>query len=40
MIGAYLGGKTVVDLEEKELDLMMMTLNLKSAFLISMLLDK
>ena len=34
MIGAYLGGQTVVDLEEKEWDLMM-TLNLKSAFLIS-----
>ena len=32
MIGSYLGGQTVVDLEEKEWDLMM-TLNLKSAFL-------
>ena len=34
VVGAYIGGKTVVELEEKEWDLMM-TLNLKSAFLIS-----
>ena len=34
VIGAYIGGKSVVELEEKEWDLMM-TLNLKSAFLIS-----
>ena len=34
MVGAYIGGKSVVELEEKEWDLMI-TLNLKSAFLIS-----
>lgn len=34
VVGAYLGGKTVVELEEKEWDLMM-NVNLKSAFLIS-----
>jgi NAD(P)-dependent dehydrogenase (short-subunit alcohol dehydrogenase family) len=34
VVGAYIGGKSVVELEEKEWDLMM-TLNLKSAFLIS-----
>ena len=34
VVGAFLGGKTVVELEEKEWDLMM-TVNLKSAFLIS-----
>ncbi len=34
VVGAYLGGKSLVELEEKEWDLMM-TLNLKSAFLIS-----
>ena len=34
VVGAFIGGKTVVELEEKEWD-MMMTVNLKSAFLIS-----
>ena len=34
MVGAYLGGKSVVELDEKEWD-MIMILNLKSAFLIS-----
>ena len=34
VVGAYLGGKTVVELEEKEWDLMM-NVNLKSAFFIS-----
>src|SRR5215211_4388648 len=34
VVGAFLGGKTVVELEEKEWD-MMMTVNLKSAFLTS-----
>jgi NAD(P)-dependent dehydrogenase (short-subunit alcohol dehydrogenase family) len=34
VVGSYLGGKTVVELEEKEWDLMM-NVNLKSAFLIS-----
>lgn len=34
LVGAYLGGKTVVELEEKEWDLMM-NVNLKSAFFIS-----
>jgi NAD(P)-dependent dehydrogenase (short-subunit alcohol dehydrogenase family) len=34
VVGAYLGGKTIVELEEKEWD-RMMTVNLKSAFLIS-----
>ncbi len=34
VVGAYLGVKTVVELEEKEWDLMM-NVNLKSAFLIS-----
>jgi len=34
VVGAYLGGKTVVELEEKEWD-MMMNVNLKSAFLLS-----
>jgi NAD(P)-dependent dehydrogenase (short-subunit alcohol dehydrogenase family) len=34
VVGAYIGGKSVVELEEKDWD-MMMTLNLKSAFLIS-----
>ncbi len=34
VVGAYLGGKAIVALEEKEWD-MMMTVNLKSAFLIS-----
>jgi len=34
VVGAYIGGKSVVELEEKEWD-MIMTLNLKSAFLIS-----
>jgi len=34
VVGAFLGGKAVVELEEKEWD-MMMTVNLKSAFLTS-----
>jgi NAD(P)-dependent dehydrogenase (short-subunit alcohol dehydrogenase family) len=34
VVGGYLGGKSIYQLEEKEWDLMM-TLNLKSAFLIS-----
>jgi NAD(P)-dependent dehydrogenase (short-subunit alcohol dehydrogenase family) len=34
VVGAFIGGKTVVELDEKEWDLMM-NLNLKSAFLIS-----
>ncbi len=34
VVGAYIGGKSVSELEEEEWDLMM-TLNLKSAFLIS-----
>jgi NAD(P)-dependent dehydrogenase (short-subunit alcohol dehydrogenase family) len=34
VVGAYLGGKTVVELEEKEWD-MIMNVNLKSAFLLS-----
>ena len=34
VVGAFLGWKTIVELEEKEWD-MMMTVNLKSAFLIS-----
>ena len=34
VVGAFIGGKTVVELDEKEWDLMM-DLNLKSAFLIS-----
>lgn len=34
VVGGYLGGKSVVELDEKEWDLMM-TMNLKSAFLIS-----
>ena len=34
MVGGYLGGKGVSELDEKEWDLMM-TMNLKSAFLIS-----
>ena len=34
VVGAFIGGKTVVELDEKEWDLMM-NINLKSAFLIS-----
>ena len=34
VVGAFIGGKTVVELDEKEWDLMM-AMNLKSAFLIS-----
>ena len=34
MVGGYFGGKSVSELDEKEWDLMM-TMNLKSAFLIS-----
>ena len=34
VVGAFIGGKTVMELEEKEWD-MMMNVNLKSAFLIS-----
>jgi NADP-dependent 3-hydroxy acid dehydrogenase YdfG len=34
VVGGYLGGKSIYQLEEKEWDLMM-TVNLKSAFLIS-----
>jgi NAD(P)-dependent dehydrogenase (short-subunit alcohol dehydrogenase family) len=34
VVGGYLGGKSVAELDEKEWDLMM-TMNLKSAFLIS-----
>jgi NAD(P)-dependent dehydrogenase (short-subunit alcohol dehydrogenase family) len=34
VVGAYIGGKSVTELEEKEWDLMM-TLNLKSAYLMS-----
>ena len=34
VVGGYLGGKSVSELDEKEWDLMM-TMNLKSAFLIS-----
>jgi len=34
VVGDFIGWKTIVELEEKEWD-MMMTVNLKSAFLIS-----
>lgn len=34
VVGGYIGGKPIIDLEEKEWDLMM-TLNLKTAFFIS-----
>ena len=33
MVGAFIGGKTVMEIEEKEWD-MMMNINLKSAFFI------
>ena len=37
MVGAFIGGKTVMEIEEKEWD-MMMNVNLKSAFFISTIL--
>ena len=32
VVAGYLGGKSIYQLDEKEWDLMMMTVNLKSAF--------